>query len=32
MTKNLMDSEIYIFEILRVAPQNDIVGQPTSVP
>jgi len=27
-TKNLMDSGTYIFEILQLTPQNDVVGQP----
>ena len=26
--KNLMDSDTYYLEILRLAPQNDVVGQP----
>ena len=26
--KNLMDSYTYYLEILRLAPQNDVVGQP----
>ena len=26
--KNLMDSGTYTLEILRLAPQNDVVGQP----
>jgi hypothetical protein len=28
--KNLMDSASYVFEILRLTPQNDVVGQPLS--
>jgi hypothetical protein len=28
--KNLMASTTYIFEILRLTPQNDVVGQPLS--
>ena len=26
--KNLMDSGTYTLEILRLAPQNDVIGQP----
>jgi hypothetical protein len=26
--KNLIDSDTYAFEILRLMPQNDVVGQP----
>jgi hypothetical protein len=26
--KNLIDSSTYTFEILRLTPQNDVVGQP----
>jgi len=26
-----MDSVIYIFEILRLTPQNDVIGQPPLV-
>jgi hypothetical protein len=26
--KNLIDSDTYAFEILRLTPQNDVVGQP----
>ena len=26
--KNLMDSGTHVFEILRLTPQNDVVGQP----
>ena len=29
--KNLMDSGTYVFEILRLTPQNDVVGQPQLV-
>ncbi len=26
--KNLMDSGTHVFEILRLTPQNDVVGKP----
>jgi hypothetical protein len=30
--KNLMDSGTYTSEILRLTPQNDVVGQPLDPP
>jgi hypothetical protein len=28
--KNLIDSDTYTFEILRLTPHNEVVGQPPS--